>query len=76
MMTLKWLYLSLLFMETNNLTKMFKLSSELSTERILRTKLRGTVKHPLDARERKLPLPFVLEHPDQCLGIRSVKKNF
>ena len=56
--------------------KMFQKYSEPSNKvRTLRTKLRGTLKHPLDARERKLLLPFVPESLDQSLGIRLAKKK-
>lgn len=56
--------------------KMFQRFSEPSNKvQTLRTKRRETLKHPLDARERKLLLPFVPESLDQSLGIRLAKKK-
>lgn len=63
-------------METSFLMKTFKKFSEPSNKvQTLRTKRRETLKHPLDARERKLLLPFVPESLEQSLGIRLAKKK-
>jgi hypothetical protein len=63
-------------MEPNFLTKMCPTFTERSSWTVLRTKLKGTLKHPLDVREIKLLLPFVPESPDQCLGIRLANFKF
>ena len=75
---LKWPFLNQPSMETSFLSKMYPTSSEPFKwiVRLLRTKLRGTNKHPLDAREIKLLLLFVPESLDQSLGIRHANKSF